>query len=127
MFVQAQELVTVGGSGTIGYADGAGPDASFHGVKSVSWSPKLKKLFASDFFNHRIRTLTPPNTLPPASVSKAHIPTNSLSGVQATSTTVVPAAGDDESNDIRVMVWTGHCKPVTFSEPVWSSVPVSIC
>ena len=39
--------MTVGGSGTIGFADGPGPEATFHGVKSVSWSEKHKTLFAS--------------------------------------------------------------------------------
>ncbi len=110
MHAQAEQLLTVGGSGTIGYADGPGPNASFHGVKSVSWSPKLQKLFASDFFNHRIRALTPPSTLPSTSVLNAHRRTVPSSAVHVVPSVVAPVTRDDDSKDIRVMVWTGHCE-----------------
>ena len=119
MFIQAEELLTVAGSGTIGYADGGSQNASFHGVKSVSWSPKLQKLFASDFFNHRIRTLTPTNALRGTSSFSQERESSegtlfaATMAVEAVPADAPPATKDDTSNDIRVMVWTGHCKPTT--------------
>ena len=119
---KADDLVAIAGSGAIGYADGAGAAASFHGVKAVAWNAASGSLLASDFFNHRIRTLVPPST----TSSGLHVvATPATAGAAAVSrrvnTTlahqnVAGYPGDDPlllpaRTNIRVMVWTGHSGP----------------
>lgn len=110
---RASALVSIGGSGAPGYADGCGSNASFHGVKGIAYHSKSKRLLASDFFNGRIRALAPkgagivmasPGRLP----GRAPSPATVIAKTAKTTREVVPSAYND---DIRVMVWTGRSGP----------------
>ena len=57
---KAEALLTIGGTGDNGMVDGAGDVAKFHGVKAVAWDVGTQTLIASDFFNYRLRALSPP-------------------------------------------------------------------
>jgi len=51
------EVTTIAGSGVIGYADGVGTNAMFHGPISVAIDDD-DNLFISDFYNHKIRKIS---------------------------------------------------------------------
>ena len=123
---KAEALVTVAGAGDNGMADGPGDVAIFHGVKSVAWHAASETLLASDFFNYRIRALSPPKQQTVQQLPVAGRLAATRAGAAGASATIqqrqmqLPQRDDDHAGyerraaagkSIRVMVWTGHSGP----------------